>query len=356
MKKIAILTGGGDAPGLNGVIRGAVLTCEQLGIEVVGVRNGFEGFSYEEGIIPLTRRSVRGILWRGGSILGCNNRYRGEIEMYLERMKKEGIEGVVISGGDGTLAMANRLHEAGARVIGVPKTIDNDVTGTSVTFGFHSAVEIVADACSRLVDTAESHHRAMILEVMGRHAGHIALHGGMAGSADIVLIPEIPFELYEVAKVIRDRAEGGRNYSMVVVAEGAKPRGGDVVVDSHRTEQAGREILGGVGEWLAAQLRGLVDHDVRDITLGHLQRGGTPAAFDRTLGTRMGVCAAQALVNGESGLFTAYWNACVELRPLADAAGGMRGVDPEGEMVNAARRVGIAFGDRQPHPKPPKNR
>lgn len=345
MKKIAILTGGGDAPGLNGVIRGAVLTCGRLGTEIVGVRNGFEGFSREDGIVELNARSVRGILWRGGSILGCNNLYRGEIAMYLERLAREGIEGLLVAGGDGTLGMANELHEAGVRVIGVPKTIDNDVKGTSVTFGFHSAVEFVANACSRLVDTAESHHRVMIVEVMGRHAGHIALHGGMAGSADVVLIPEIDFELAAVARVVRERAERGRTYTMIVVAEGASPSGGAAVIDEHRTAHAGREILGGVGERLAARMRELVDHDVRSITLGHLQRGGTPAAFDRTLGTRMGVHATNALLNGASGECAAYWNGEVTLVPLKVMAGGTRTVDPNGDMVTAARMVGISFGE-----------
>jgi len=347
VKKIAILTGGGDAPGLNGVIRGAVLTCGHLGLEIVGIRDGFEGFSREDGIVPLDAHAVRGILWRGGSILGCNNLFRGETSMYLDRLAREGIDGLIVAGGDGTLAMAHELAQNGVRVIGVPKTIDNDVRGTSVTFGFHSAVEFVALACSRLVDTAESHHRVMILEVMGRNAGHIALQGGIAGSADIVLIPEIPFELYEVARVVRERAERGRTYTMIVVAEGAKPRGGEVVLDEHRTAIAGRAILGGVGARLTSKLRELVDHDVRHITLGHLQRGGTPAAFDRTLGSRMGVHAAQALAAGESGKFTAYWNGEVALRPLEEAAGGTRDVEKDGEMVAAARMLGIAFGERR---------
>ena len=343
MKKIAILTGGGDAPGLNGVIRGAVLTSARLGLEIVGIRDGFEGFSREDGIVPLDASAVRGILWRGGSILGCNNLYRGETSMYIERLRKEKIDGLIVAGGDGTLKTAGELCDAGAKVLGVPKTIDNDVMGTSVTFGFHSAVDYVASACSRLVDTAESHHRVMILEVMGRHAGHIALHGGMAGSADVVLIPEIGFDLFEVARVVRDRADRGRTYTMIVVAEGAKPSGGEVVVDQHRTAHAGREVLGGVGERLAMKLRELVDHDVRNITLGHLQRGGQPAAFDRTLGTRMGVRATRALADGETGKFTAYWNGCVVLEPLEVATRGTRKVDPNGDMVAAARMVGIAF-------------
>jgi 6-phosphofructokinase 1 len=345
VKKIGILTGGGDAPGLNGVIRGAVLSALRRGSEIVGVRNGFEGFAMPDGIVPLDSRSVRGILWRGGSILGCNNLFRGEMPMYLERLEREGIEGMIIAGGDGTLGMANELHQAGVRVMGVPKTIDNDVRGTSVTFGFHTAVDCVAEACSRLVDTAESHHRVMIVEVMGRHAGHIALHGGMASSADVILLPEIDFEIAEVAKVVRERAERGRTYTMVVVAEGASPRGGEAVVDEHRTKHAGREILGGVGERLAARLRELVDHDVRSITLGHLQRGGTPVAFDRTLGTRMGVAAAIALLGGVSGECIVYWNGEVTAVPLRAVAGGTRNVDPNGDMVVAARNVGISFGD-----------
>ncbi|MHC4956132.1 MAG: 6-phosphofructokinase [Planctomycetota bacterium] len=347
MEKIGILTGGGDAPGLNGVIRGAVLTCvRSLGIQIMGVLDGFGGFAQEDGVIPLDAASVRGILWRGGSILGCNNRFKAPIEVYLDRMEREGIEGMIIAGGDGTLAMAKQLADAGATVVGVPKTIDNDVTGTNITFGFDTAVELVAASCSRLVDTAETHDRVMILEVMGRHAGHIALHGGIAGSADVVLIPEIPYEAGHVASVIRERAARGRAYTMIVVAEGAVQRGGECVVDEHRTKRAGREMLGGIGDVLATELRTLVEHEVRSITLGHLQRGGTPTAFDRLLGTRMGVCAAQALADGENGVFTAVRNGKVVLAPLDDATQGTRGVDPDGDVVATARHVGIEFGDR----------
>jgi 6-phosphofructokinase len=345
VKKIGILTGGGDAPGLNGVIRGAVLCSKRLGVQIVGVRDGFEGFTKETGIEDLDARSVRGILWRGGSILGCNSRFSAPASVYIDRMEKEGIEGLIVAGGDGTLSMADELHRAGARIIGVPKTIDNDVKGTSVTFGFHSAVEYVAASCSRLVDTAESHHRVMILEVMGRHAGHIALHGGIAGSADVVLIPEIPYSVDGVADVVRARARRGRTYTLIIIAEGAKLAGGGVVVDKHRTEQAGREVLGGVGAQLAIELRKQVDHEVRDITLGHLQRGGMPAAFDRTLGTRMGVFAVQSIVGGATGVFTAFRDACVMLAPLAEAAGQTRSVDADGDIVATARMVGISFGD-----------
>jgi len=345
MEKIGILTGGGDAPGLNGVIRGAVLTCERKGISTVGVCDGFRGFARKDGIVPLTHASVRGILWRGGSILGCNNRFKAPLATYLDRMHKEGIDGLIVAGGDGTLAMAGKLAEAGAKVVGVPKTIDNDVAGTNITFGFDTAVELVADSCSRLVDTGETHQRVMVLEVMGRYAGHIALHGGLAGSADVVLIPEIPYEPECVAEVILRRLERGRNYTVIVVAEGAKQRGGDVVIDEHSTERSGREILGGVGEHLCAQLRKRVSHEVRSITLGHLQRGGTPSAFDRILGTRMGTAAAEALANGRSNVFTAVRDGSIQLAPLTDATAGIRRVDPDGDVVAAARNVGIEFGD-----------
>jgi len=345
MEKIGILTGGGDAPGLNGVIRGAVLTCERRELEIVGIRDGFGGFAREDGIVPLDHASVRGILWRGGSILGCNNRFKAPIEVYLERMKKEGIDGLIVAGGDGTLAMAGQLAEGGAKVVGVPKTIDNDVTGTNITFGFDTAVELVASSCSRLVDTAETHQRVMVLEVMGRNAGHIALHGGIAGSADVVLIPEIPFDPKCVADVITNRTARGRPYTVIVIAEGAKQRDGSVVVDKHRTQRAGREILGGVGEVLCSQLREMVEHEVRAITLGHLQRGGTPTAFDRLLGTRMGVLAANALADGESDVFTAVRDGRVLLAPLSDATNGTRNVDPDGDAVATARCVGIEFGD-----------
>ncbi|MHC4340565.1 MAG: 6-phosphofructokinase [Planctomycetota bacterium] len=346
MKKIAILTGGGDAPGLNAVIRSVVLTAvNELRLEVFGIRDGFGGFKETEGIVPLDRAAVRGLLWRGGSILGCNSRYVGEPEEYAKRIRELGLDGVVVAGGDGTLAIAARMEEAGARVVGVPKTIDNDVLGTDQTFGFDTAVQLVADACSRLIDTAESHHRVMIVEVMGRHAGHIALHGALAGSADVALLPEIPYSPESIVKLISQRALRRRTYTLVVAAEGAVRKGGEVVVDSHRTQLAGREILGGVAERAAEELRGLVDHEVRSLSLAHLQRGGTPSAFDRVLAMRMGVCAARALAEGQSGVFTAYRNGSVVLAPLSDATGGVRKVDPESRLISAARAVGLSFGD-----------
>jgi len=347
VKKIGILTGGGDAPGLNAAIRAVVLTSRnELGLQVVGIRDGFGGFAEgDAGLMPLDRAAVRGLAWRGGSILGCNNRYQGKTRFFVDRMREIGLDGLVVAGGDGTLTMAERLHDLGARVVGVPKTIDNDVEGTDITFGFDTAVTLVADMCQRLIDTAESHHRVMIAEVMGRHAGHIALHGALAGCADVALIPEVPYRLASVVEVIKRRAEMGRTYTLIVVAEGAAEAGGGPVVDEHRTALAGREVLGGAGAVLAGRLRGQVGHDVRTLTLSHLQRGGMPTVFDRNLATRMGVLAAAALANGESGVFTAYRNSSVLLAPIGDAAGKTRKVDPRGDLVMAARAVGLALGD-----------
>ena len=347
MQRIGILTGGGDAPGLNAAIRGVVLTAlNEFGMEVVGIRDGFGGFAEgDAGLVKLDALAVRGLLWRGGSILACNNRYRGEPAFFVERMGEIGLEGLVILGGDGSLTMAQALVDQGARVVGIPKTIDNDVQGTDLTFGFDTAVAVVAGACSRLIDTAESHHRVMIVEVMGRNAGHIALHGALAGSADVALIPEVPYRVEHVAEVVRQRGAKGRTYTLVVVAEGARSADGEVVRDEHRTALAGREVLGGVGEMLATELRRRLDHEVRSLSLAHLQRGGMPSVFDRTLATRMGVAAARALPGGESGVFTAFRHSSVVLVPLTEAAGKTRNVDPAGELVSAARAVGIALGD-----------
>jgi 6-phosphofructokinase 1 len=233
----------------------------------------------------------------------------------------------------------------GAAVVGVPKTIDNDVAGTDQTFGFDTAVGVVADACHRLIHTAESHHRVMVVEVMGRHAGHIALHGALAAGADVALLPEIPYTVESVAEVVRRRSAKGRTYTIVLAAEGAVRRDRGAVIDKHTTLLAGREVLGGVGDVLAEELRHRVDHEVRALTLSHLQRGGTPSVFDRILATRMGVAAARALADGERGVFTAYKNSVVTLAPLSDAAGKTRTIDPGGRLISAARAQGLSFGD-----------
>jgi len=346
-KKIGILTGGGDAPGLNAVIRGVVLTAvEELGMEVIGIRDGFGGFAEgEAGLMKLDHASVRGLLWRGGSVLGCNNRYRGKTTFFVERMNEIGLYGLIVAGGDGSLTMAQKMVDEGARIVGVPKTIDNDVEGTDQTFGFDTACNLVADMCSRLIDTAESHHRVMIVEVMGRNAGHIALHSALAGSADVCLIPEIPYHVESIVDVVRERSARGRTYTLMVVAEGAKEAGGDSVVNEHRTKLAGRVVLGGIADRLADRLRGLVNHEVRALSLSHLQRGGPPTVFDRTLGLRMGVRAARSLAEGISGVFTTYRNGKVLIAPLSDAAGKTRNVNADGTLISSARAVGLAFGD-----------
>jgi len=347
MQRIGILTGGGDAPGLNAVIRAVVLAAEsELGLEVIGIRDGFGGFAEgDEGVVKLERASVRGLLWRGGSILGCNNRYKGNPEFFRDRMREIGLDGLIVAGGDGSLTIANRMVDAGARVVGVPKTIDNDVEGTDVTFGFDTAVTLVAEMCGRLIDTAESHHRVMIMEVMGRNAGHIALHGAMAGSADIVLIPEIPFRFESIVDCISRRAEIGRTYSLIIAAEGAMEAGGGLTIDEHRTRVTGREVLGGVAARIARKMREISDHEVRSISLAHLQRGGMPTVFDRVLATRMGVAAARALKAGENGVFTTYREGKVLLSPLSVASGKVRKVNPDGRLVSGARAVGLSFGD-----------
>ena len=346
-KKIGILTGGGDAPGLNAVIRGVVLTAvEELDMEVIGIRDGFGGFAEgDAGLMNLDHASVRGLLWRGGSVLGCNNRYRGETKFFVERMNEIGLHGLIIAGGDGSLTMAQKMVDEGARIVGVPKTIDNDVEGTDQTFGFDTACNLVADMCSRLIDTAESHHRVMIVEVMGRDAGHIALHSALAGSADVCLIPEIPYHVERIAEVIGERSLRGRTYTLMVVAEGAKEAGAGAVVNEHRTKLAGREVLGGIADRLADQLRGMVNHEVRALSLSHLQRGGPPTVFDRTLGLRMGVRAARSLAEGISGVFTTYRNGKVLIAPLSDAAGKIRNVNADGTLISSARAVGLSFGD-----------
>jgi 6-phosphofructokinase 1 len=285
------------------------------------------------------------LLWRGGSILGCNNRYQGKPEFFRDRIEELGLDGLIVAGGDGSLTMSLQMCEAGARVVGVPKTIDNDVEGTDQTFGFDTAVTLVANACMRLIDTAESHHRVVVMEVMGRHAGHIALHGAMAGSADVVLIPEIPYRVDRILDVIDRRGTLGRTYTLIVMAEGAVEDGGDVVVDRHRTELAGREVLGGAGGALARRLRERLDHEVRSLSLSHLQRGGMPTIFDRVLATRMGVAAVRALAEGKSGVFTTLRNGKVLLAPLTDAAGKTRRVNATGRLVSSARAVGLSFGD-----------
>ena len=358
-RRIGILTGGGDCPGLNAVIRASVRTVLNGGMEAVGVINGFGGL-VEDWTKPLGESDVSGILPRGGTILGTTNRdnpfhyqvkteggfeYRDESERVLTNLKRHNIEGLIIIGGDGSLNIASRLSGLGVPLVGVPKTIDNDIPHTERTFGFDTAVMVATEALDRLHTPAESHHRVMVLEVMGRYAGWIALHAGIAGGAHCILIPEIPYELDKVVAHIKERASRGKAFSIVVVAEGAKPVGGDITI-ARRVEGSFETIrLGGIGDKLACQLEDLTGMEARCTVLGHVQRGGTPTPYDRVLSTRYGVAAAEAYLRGEYGVMVALQQNEIVTVPLSSIADNPSNVPPEGELVHVAHSVGIVFGN-----------
>jgi 6-phosphofructokinase 1 len=357
-KRIAILTGGGDCPGLNAVIRAVVKTAQNMyGWEVLGVRDGFEGFLKPgwEGIVPITRRDLPGLLVRGGTILGASNRCdifkvrEGEGEpkdrsnRVLEAFEALGLSALVVVGGDGTHRAALRLFEKGVPVVGVPKTIDNDLGGTDVTFGFDSAVGVIAEALDRLQTTAESHHRVMCVEVMGRHAGWLALHGGLAGGADVILIPEIPYTVDMIARKAASRARYGRKFSIVVVAEGAKPIGGDLVYRQGQGHDPIVDRLGGISYHVTQDLEERGISEVRNIVLGHLQRGGSPSPFDRILATRFGIQAVQMVVRGEYGRMAALRGTSITSVDIPSAVHQARRVDPHGDLVRSCRELGVSF-------------
>lgn len=331
-KKIGVLTGGGDCPGLNAVLR-AVVRCsvQKYQFEVFGFRDGWKGL-IEGNVEPLSALSVSGILRRGGTILGTsrtNPRKNPEdLDRILYHMKKYEIDALIPIGGDDTLSVALWLHERGFHVIGVPKTIDNDIKGTDFTFGFNTAVEIVTDALDKLQTTAESHHRVMVVEVMGRHAGWIATMSGIAGGADEILIPEIPFDIEEVCEKIRKRYER-RRFAVIVVAEGAVPKNGEVITASSKRDAFGHIRLGGIGQWLADEIENRTGLETRHTNLGHIQRGGTPTAYDRILSTRFGVAAVEAVAAGERGKMVALRSEEIILIPLEDAVLQNKTVDPK---------------------------
>jgi 6-phosphofructokinase 1 len=307
--RIAVLTGGGDAPGLNAAIRAVVRKALDLGHEVVGVRNGWLGM-IEGNTFTLTRENVSGILPRGGTILGTSRtnpfKQDGGAERMRRTMEQHDIGAIVAIGGDDTLSVALRLHKMGVKVVGVPKTMDNDVPGTDYTIGFDTAVNIVMEACDRLHTTAEAHHRVMIIEVMGRDAGWVAGVGGLAGGADVILIPEVPFTIEEVCTIVRKRHERGRTFSIVVVAEGAKPSDfGVQITQDARVDSFGHVRLGGVGALLAREVEARTGYETRVMVLGHLQRGGSPTVFDRVLATRYGVAAVEAIEAEHFGVMVA---------------------------------------------------
>lgn len=327
MKTIGVLTAGGDCPGLNAAIRGIVARAVAGGAEVVGVEDGWSGLM-EGRTRPLSRESVRGIIYRGGTILGTSRidpYVHGEgLASLRATLEATGIEGLIAVGGDGSLRTAARLHTEGLKVIGVPKTVDNDIDGTDTSFGFDTAVQIVTDALDRLTTTAEAHNRIMVVEVMGRHSGWIALHAGLAAGAEAVLIPEVPYDLDQLTTRLRTRHEAGSDYSIVVVAEGvADPTGQQVMAG---TDQFGFARYGGVAVSIAQELERKTGFESRVMILGHLQRGGTPTAFDRVLATRMGVKAAELAMAGTSGVMVAVQGTEMVAVDLATACAEPRSV------------------------------
>ena len=355
--RIGVLTSGGDCPGLNAVLRGVALAADKLNLEVLGFLDGFEGLLPPGNFILLDRRTTSGIMPRGGTIIGTTNRghftakvgagdkavVATEVIAEAKRVLKEHrVEALIIVGGDGSMTTALQLQEGGINCIGVPKTIDNDLEATAMTFGFDSAVAAVTDALDRLHTTATSHKRVMVLEVMGRHAGWIALHGGLAGGAHIILIPEIPFNYDKICDAVHMRDVRGSVYCLVVVAEGAREAHGQVI---KRHIEGGEDRLGGIGGVVAAEIAARTGKETRCTVLGHLQRGGAPTTLDRILGTRFGVKAVQMVAERQFGSMVSYQNYQVHHVPIADAVNRLRLVPPDGEMVQTARDVEISFGD-----------
>ncbi|HEY6073498.1 MAG TPA: ATP-dependent 6-phosphofructokinase [Anaerolineales bacterium] len=359
MKRIAVLTGGGDAPGLNAVIRAVVKTAVlQYNCEVFGIRDGYDGFLDEKGIFPLGPEAVRGILPRGGTILGSANRgnpYARKVirdgkevtidvsEKIIEGIQKLSLDALIVIGGDGTLHIAHELYQKGVPIIGVPKTIDNDIGGTEVTFGFDTALNIATEAIDRLHTTAESHHRVMVVELMGRDAGFITLQAGVSGGADVILIPEVPFKFESLLAKVKERADRGALFSILAVSEGAKPLGGGQVFS-----RSGDEIyvprLGGIGQMVGEYLD---DHGIetRVTVLGHVQRGGTPTAFDRWLATRYGAASVRlAAAQGYDRMVALVKGQIVDV-PLEEALAVPKRVNLQGDAVITARGIGISFGD-----------
>jgi len=364
IERISINTGGGDAPGLNAVIHSVVYAATRLGWRVFGVREGFDGLMFPEqysdgGIVELDRDKVENIEHLGGTILGTTNRgnpFRtvekapdgslrevDKSDQVMEGFRKHKIDAHIAVGGDGSLTIALQLHRKGLRVVGVPKTIDNDLQSTQATFGLNTAVSFATECIDRLRMTAQAHRRIICVEVMGRYAGWIALQSGIAGRADAILIPEIPYDLDRVAEHLKRKTSGLRQHSIVVVAEGAKPAGGDVMVKSR---EAGRvERLGGIGEAVAQELQERTGREARAVVLGHLLRGGSPTAMDRLLGLSFGAGAVYALNKGMNGVMVALNSPRLDFVPLEDAVRGLKLVPPDGELVLVARALDVSFGD-----------
>lgn len=359
MRKLAVLTGGGDCPGLNAVIRAIVKTAHQYDLQVIGIRDGFRG-AVEGDFAPLGLRDVSGILPRGGTILGTTNRdnpfaYETKVNGVTQSMdrsgdvmrnlKDHGVDALLAIGGDGSLKIALEFANLGLPVIGIPKTIDNDLMATDQTFGFQTAVATAQEALDRLHTTAESHHRVMVLEVMGRYAGWIALYAGVAGGADVILIPEIPYNLHRVALAIQQRAKQGKKFSIIVVAEGARPMDGEMVVERTISGRTDPIKLGGIGAKLSHDLEEQFGMETRVTVLGHLQRGGSPNAYDRVLSTRYGVAAVDAALEENFGVMVALQGRDVVRVPLNEAVNKLKKVPLTDPLLLAARNVGIEMGD-----------
>lgn len=362
--RIGILTSGGDCPGLNAVIRGVSKSAFWLGYQVVGFKNGFEGLIDPIQWQLLTPEVTSGILVEGGTILGSTNKGRfgarvgkdgraelaeGILNQVAETFEKFQLEGLIVVGGDGSLSTALQFHEAGLPVVGVPKTIDNDLSCTAYTFGFNSAVLCCSDALDRLHTTAASHGRVMVLEVMGRHTGWIALHGGIAGGGDVILIPEIPWTYDNIQAKIDERTRMGKNFTLVVVAEGASLPSGDLVGQESDNMQT---KLGGIGQIVTEELDRRIEQDVRCVVLGHLQRGGGPTTFDRVLSSQYGAHAVRLIVEKKFGQMVCYDPPDILDASIEEAVGNLRTVNPDGSAVNTAKAMGICFGDTPGYANP----
>jgi len=360
IRRIGVLTGGGDCPGLNAVIRAVVKSAIlDYKYEVIGFEDGFKGL-VENSFREMGVASVAGILPKGGTILGTTNRDNpfaypmmvdGKLVKHdmsarvLANLQSLGIDALVVIGGDGSLSIAHEMHRLGVKVVGVPKTIDNDLSATDVTFGFNTAVATATDAIDKLHTTAESHHRVMVLEVMGRYAGWIAMEAGLAGGADVILIPEIPYDIHSVCNKINERYAAGKKFSIVVVAEGAYPAGGEMVVKYTVAESHDPVRLGGIGNKVAADIERITGNESRVMVLGHLQRGGSPSPFDRSLATRFGVAAVKSIHEGRFGTMVSLQTPNIVNVPLEDAIHELKKVPVNGDLVATARSIGICLGD-----------
>lgn len=359
VKRLGILTGGGDCPGLNAVIRAATKTAHKNNYEMIGFRDGYTGV-VEGRYIKLDPPAISGLLHRGGTILGTNNRndpfkfpvevngrlsYRDMSDQAVERLQQLGIEVLLVVGGDGTLAGARDFKKKGVRIIGVPKTIDNDLAATDQTFGFDTAVRTATDALDKLHTTAESHHRVMVLELMGRYAGWIALYSGLAGGADVILIPEIPWRIDSVLAKIEARRAEGKPFSIVVVAEGVKSPQGELVVQRLVEGSAEKVRLGGIGQLVGKLIEERGGIETRVTVLGHIQRGGAPSSYDRVLATRFGEAAAELAIEGIHGVMVCLRGNEISQVPLEEAVGKPRTIPPDHQLLHTARAIGISFGE-----------